>query len=242
MTNQDKTADQIEISAKDSLIVSVILVIGFYLLALILGTTISVVGLRYVCCTGGWFVDSEYFNYLLFILLVTLLLFIPVIYFKANAIRLLNSTYGFVKPQIDVSQILRYMVTYFIIIIALILSDFIPDNLKYDQIGDLTKIYFPASLNSFILSVITIGMILPIAEEFFRALIYHGFETHFSIVKSALLSSLVFTVVDVKISSIFFIFFSSIAYIHIYKYSRSLWPPICVHSTVNISAAVIAFT
>jgi membrane protease YdiL (CAAX protease family) len=242
MTN--KSDDQISpLSAKDAFTVSGILVISFYLLAFVIGLYISIIGIRnFGYNDDGWFADSSYANVFFFFLLAVLLLSVPIVFFRIKGYRIDSKDFGLVRPAFIMRWIYLYVVIFVSVIVGFIVSEYIPDFLKYNQGDDLIDINFGNAFIAFILAIILVGLIIPVAEELFRSIIFRGFETRFSFLVSALFSSIVFIFVDVPIRSIFYIFFSSLAYVYILYKSGTIWPSIGMHSCINILAVVCAYS
>ncbi len=100
----------------------------------------------------------------------------------------------------------------------------------------------PTILN-FLVSIIVIGVIVPISEElFFRGLIFRWFQLRFKLWPAVLLSSLLFGLahydsVAIMISS----FVLGVANAIAMERTKSIWVPIVMHAVTNGSAVVLIY-
>ncbi|MFC2027145.1 type II CAAX prenyl endopeptidase Rce1 family protein [Chloroflexota bacterium] len=92
------------------------------------------------------------------------------------------------------------------------------------------------------LLIITTVVVAPLVEEmFFRGFIFAGFWQRYGWQKAALISSALFALVHLQPLAFIPIFILGYVFAYIYYRSKSIWPGILMHFTVNLLAVVVEF-
>ena len=129
-------------------------------------------------------------------------------------------------------------------VVGLIVQLLVPGSMESLQLrADLLFATSEFSWLDFLLSLLTIGVLVPLAEEiFFRGLLHRWFKPYFAFWPRILLSSLVFGIAHfdtpgVLVSSFVMGIFNAYAY----EKTESLWVPITMHAVSNGFAVVLMY-
>ena len=156
---------------------------------------------------------------------------------------------GFFPPKIEMKWILVGVVVSFILIpiralIGALVELAINGNLESLKVrGDLLFAGAEPNILNFLLSLLIIGVIVPISEElFFRGLLYRWFHLRFRLWPAILISSLLFGLAHydslaVMISS----FVLGIANAIAMERTKSIWVPILMHAVTNGAAVILMY-
>jgi membrane protease YdiL (CAAX protease family) len=90
--------------------------------------------------------------------------------------------------------------------------------------------------------LVAAALVAPVVEElFFRGFVYAGLRQRFGWVRAALVSSALFSVLHLQPLGIPPIFLLGLMFAFLYERSRSLWPAILMHVTMNALAVGAAY-
>jgi membrane protease YdiL (CAAX protease family) len=99
--------------------------------------------------------------------------------------------------------------------------------------GEYIAEVFNMDVNIWVLGL-AIVVIAPLAEEiFFRSFVYAGLEAHFGWQKAVLISALLFGVAHMQLVAFIPTTLMGLVLAYLYHRSRSVWPSIILHATVN---------
>ncbi len=94
----------------------------------------------------------------------------------------------------------------------------------------------------FVLALLVVGVIVPIAEEiFFRGFLYGGLRKRAGVVGAMIVSTLFFTALHLSVGLFIPIFVLGLFLAYLYEYTGSLYPGILLHSANNAFALILLY-
>jgi membrane protease YdiL (CAAX protease family) len=156
---------------------------------------------------------------------------------------------GFAPPSMKVEWLLVAMIVSLILIpiravAGVVVEYVINGNLDSLQLrGDLLFAGAEPTIGSFLISMLIIGVLVPISEElYFRGLLYNWFQLRFRFWPAVFLSSSLFALahydsLSVIISSLVLGIANAIAMTR----TKSIWVPIVMHAVTNGTAVIIMY-
>ena len=157
-------------------------------------------------------------NHLIFIILLTIIIFLPIFYYKFKKnngiLRIEKKIIYTILPAISITILLNLII------------------ININKLCNITNL--SNDINMWIILIISSGIVGPILEELlFRGIVYNDLKKINTIKQSMILCTIIFAMFHGSISQIIYAYIIGYVLIYLYKYTNNLIYPITFHIISN---------
>ena len=157
-------------------------------------------------------------NHLIFIILLTIIIFLPIFYYKFKKnngiLRIEKKIIYTILPAISITILLNLII------------------ININKLCNITNL--SNDINMWIILIISSGIVGPILEELlFRGIVYNDLKRFNTVKQSMVLCTIIFAIFHGSISQIIYAYIIGYVLIHLYKYTNNLIYPITFHTISN---------